>query len=71
MTLIDLADMVRKMRRYQTAYFATRSPRDLAYAKDWERRVDQAVADITNRQLALFPAGRTNQRRTRGFACSR
>lgn len=31
---------VREMRRWQKAYFRSRSPGDLRYAKDYERRID-------------------------------
>lgn len=38
-----LIEMVRSMRTAQKAYFRDRRPEDLQAARDWERRVDQAL----------------------------
>lgn len=54
--LVALAELARKCRRAQAAYFQSRNNGDLRVAKDYERRLDQAVADVLDRPT---PAQRT------------
>ncbi len=46
MTLEELARLVRQMRHAQSRYFRDRSQQNLLESKDWERKVDQAVAAV-------------------------
>ena len=55
MTLEDLARLVREMRGHQRAYFRTGSQSSLELARDREKAVDAAVAEILDPQPSLFP----------------
>ncbi len=46
MTLEELAKLGRSMRDAQRKYFRDRSPQNLNVSKDWERRLDAAVAEV-------------------------
>lgn len=54
MKIDDLAKLVREMREAQRSYFTERSPQWLSKAKELERRVDRAVADVLDKQGKLF-----------------
>lgn len=46
MTLQELAKLAKSMRDAQKKYFRDRSPQNLNVSKDWERRLDTAVAEV-------------------------
>ena len=46
MTATDLAKLAKNTRDAQKTYFRTRSTEDLRISKDWERRLDKAVAMV-------------------------
>lgn len=50
----DYAALVRKMRVAQKRYFEAKLPATLRLARDLERRVDKATADILNGQGRLL-----------------
>lgn len=58
MTTGEFADMVQKMREAQKSYFRTRLQRDLKLSKEFEKKVDDALAERANarrpRQPELF-----------------
>lgn len=51
MTERDIIDLVVLMREEQRAYFKSRAPSRLQAAKDYERRVDQALRDRAQGKL--------------------
>jgi len=53
-TLMQLAELVQKMRSAQKAYFKTRSAESLEESKRLEREVDLEVAMIKDKQDRLF-----------------
>ena len=46
--------MVADMRHQQRRYFALRRPEILSAAEELERRVDEEIARLTDKQLSLF-----------------
>ena len=56
--LVELAEIARKCRRAQATYFQSRNNGDLRVAKDYERRLDDAIALILDKpkpqQRTLF-----------------
>lgn len=54
LTFEEFVRLVADMRHQQRRYFALRRPDILALAKDFERKVDEAVARLTESQLSLF-----------------
>lgn len=54
LTFEEFVRLVADMRHQQRRYFALRRPDILALAKDLERKVDKAVARLTESQLSLF-----------------
>lgn len=61
MKLEQLADLVRQMRAAQRLYFATHKPDALSRAKELERRTDQALKALADKQRRLFPSPPTGQ----------
>ena len=57
MKLKELAELVKQMRQAQRQYFKERSPQWLSQARELERRVDKAIADIQDKQKKLFDDG--------------
>ena len=54
MELAEFARLVRLMRHEQKEFFKTRNPDRLKESKRLERRVDEALVEISNRQQKLF-----------------
>lgn len=54
LTFEEFVRLVADMRHQQRRYFALRRPDILVLAKDLERKVDEAVARLTESQLSLF-----------------
>ena len=54
MIMEEFAALVQEMRNAQREYFRTRSPTALEAAKRLEKRVDQALKEIADRQPLLF-----------------
>ncbi|MEO1527711.1 MAG: hypothetical protein AAFX06_19955 [Planctomycetota bacterium] len=54
MTNDDFIALVHQMRTAQKEYFRTRDGSVLSRSKELERRVDQAVAELQDRQPSLF-----------------
>lgn len=54
MKLDEFVALVKQMRESQRAYFKERSPQWLSQARELERRVDKAIADIQDKQKKLF-----------------
>lgn len=56
--LVELAELVKRMRRAQNVYFKSRHYSDKRYAMDYETRVDAAVAAVLDKpspqQRTLF-----------------
>lgn len=46
MTLTELAKLAKGMREAQRRYFRDRSPQNLNYSKDWERKLDAAIEEV-------------------------
>jgi hypothetical protein len=54
MTEKDLARLVRRMRKAQSAYFRERTTERLNVARDLERKVDRCVSHVLDDQRKLF-----------------
>lgn len=54
MTIQQLAELVKRMRDHQSAYFQSRDKRDLHRAKDLEHQVDAAVIRVLDTRARLF-----------------
>lgn len=54
MTIHELAELVGRMRHAQKEYFRTKSQAAISEAKRLERKVDQALVEIAQKQRELF-----------------
>ena len=53
-TFKEFVELVKKMRRQQRRYFATRNKEVLAESKNLEQQVDSIIAKMNDTQLNLF-----------------
>lgn len=54
LTFEEFVSLVADMRHQQRRYFALRRPEILSAAEELERRVDEEIARLTDKQLSLF-----------------
>ena len=54
MTVEELAELVKRMRAFQDAYFKHRNQADLRKAKELERQVDAACNRLLDKRPRLF-----------------